>query len=75
MDIIYNNKVLYVNINDEINFNLIKTLHNRINAIISTYHIANVEINILNNTHYDKILLYDVIEDIHNKYKTIFKIK
>ncbi len=75
MEITYNNDILYIHIDDEINFSLIKKLNSRINSIISTYHIPNIEINIINNTHFDKVLLYDFIEDIHSKYHTSFKIR
>ena len=75
MELIYNDDTLYINIEEEISFVLVKRLKYSINTIISAYHIPNIEINIINDVHYDKILLNDLLDEIHSKYHTRFKIR
>ena len=75
MELIYNNKTLYITIEEELSFRVINSLKYKLNNIIDTYHIPNIEINILNDIHYDKILLNDLLDDIHSKYHTRFKIR
>ena len=75
MELIYNDDTLYINIEEEISFVLVKRLKSSINTIISAYHIPNIEINIINDVHYDKILLNDLLDEIHSKYHTRFKIR
>jgi hypothetical protein len=68
MEIIYTNSTLYINIEDRINFTLIKNLQRRLYRILDTYHIKKIEINILNDTHYDTSLLNDLVNDYKAKY-------
>ncbi len=68
MEMIYTNNTLYVNIADRINFSLINNLQKKLYRIIDSYHINNIEINILNDVHYDKTLINDLIDDYKVKY-------
>ena len=68
MELYYTNNTLYVNIEDRINFTLISKLQKKLYRIIDTYHINNIEINILNDSHYDKTLINDLINDYRYKY-------
>ncbi len=68
MEIFYTNNTLYINIEDRINFSLIKNLQTKLYRIIDTYHISNIEINILDNSHYDTTLINDLISDYKIKY-------
>jgi hypothetical protein len=68
MEMIYTNNTLYINIEDRINFTLIKNLQRKLYRIIDSYHINNIEINIMDNSHFDKTLLQDLINDYKSKY-------
>ncbi|MGN1371008.1 MAG: hypothetical protein ACI4XM_01825 [Candidatus Coprovivens sp.] len=68
MEMIYTDNTLYINIEDRINFTLIKNLQRRMYRILDSYHINNIEINILNDTYYDISLLQDLINDYKSKY-------
>ncbi len=68
MEMVYINDTLYVNIDDRVDFTLIKRLRNKIYRIIDTYHISNIEIKILNDSHYDFTLIDDLINDYRTKY-------
>ena len=68
MEMFYTNDTLYVNIDDRVDFTLIKRLRNKIYRIIDTYHISNIEIKILNDSHYDFTLIDDLINDYRTKY-------
>lgn len=68
MEMIYTNSTLYINIEDRINFTLIKNLQRRLYRILDTYHIKKIEINILNDTHYDMSLINDLVNDYKAKY-------
>ena len=68
MEMIYTNNTLYINIEERINFSLIKNLQSKIYRIIDNYHISNIEISILNDTHYDTSLINDLISDYKIKY-------
>ena len=68
MEMIYTNNTLYVNIEERINFSLINKLRHKVYRIIDNYHIKNIEINILNNQHYDTSLITELIEDYKTKY-------
>ncbi len=68
MEMIYTNNTLYINIDDRINFTLIKNLQRRMYRILDSYYINNIEINILNDTYYDRTLLQDLINDYKSKY-------
>lgn len=68
MEMFYTNNTLYINIEDRLNLSLINNLQKKLYRIIDSYHIINVEINILNDTHYDKSLINDLINDYKVKY-------
>lgn len=68
MELYYRNNTLYVNIEERINFTLISKLQKKLYRIIDTYHISNIEISILNDSHYDKTLINDLINDYRFKY-------
>ena len=68
MEMIYTDNTLYINIEDRINFTLVKNLQRRMYRIIDSYHINNIQINILNDTYYDMSLLQDLINDYKSKY-------
>jgi hypothetical protein len=68
MELIFSNNTLYVNIEERINFTLISKLQKKLYRIIDTYHINNIEINILNDSHYDKTLITDLINDYRCRY-------
>ena len=68
MELFYKDNTLYVNIEDRINLTLISKLQKKLYRIIDTYHINNIEINILNDSHYDKTLISDLVNDYRYKY-------
>lgn len=68
MEMIYTNSTLYINIEDRINFTLIKNLQRRLYRILDAYHISKVEISIINDTHYDMSLINDFVNDYKAKY-------
>ena len=68
MELFYKDNTLYINIEDRINFTLISKLQKKLYRIIDTYHINNIEINILNDSHYDKTLISDLVNDYRYKY-------
>jgi len=68
MELYYTNNTLYINIEDRINFTLISKLQKKLYRIIDTYHINNIEISIINDSHYDKTLIQDLINDYRFKY-------
>lgn len=68
MELYYTNNTLYINIDERINFTLISKLQKRLYRIIDTYHISNIEISICNDSHYDKTLIQDLINDYKYRY-------
>ena len=68
MELYYTNNTLYINIEERINFTLISKLQKKLYRIIDTYHISNIEISILNDSHYDRTLIQDLINDYRYKY-------
>ncbi|MBE6146027.1 MAG: hypothetical protein E7171_05330 [Firmicutes bacterium] len=68
MELIFSNNTLYINIEERINFTLISKLQKKLYRIIDTYHISNIEISILNDSHYDRTLIQDLINDYRYKY-------
>lgn len=68
MEMIYTNNTLYINIEERINFTLIAKLQKKLYRIIESYHITNIEINIINDFHYDSSLIDDLINDYKFKY-------
>lgn len=75
MELIYKENTLYINIEERINFSLINRLQKKLYRIIDLYHISNIEINILNNTYYDKTLINELICDYNAKYNGILTVK
>lgn len=59
---------LFINIEDRINFTLISKLQKKMYRIIDMYHIDNIQISILNDTHYDKTLISDLVNDYKCRY-------
>ena len=68
MELIFSNNTLYINIEERINFTLISKLQKKLYRIIDTYHISNIEISILNDSHYDRTIIQDLINDYRYKY-------
>lgn len=68
MEMIYANNILYINIEERINFTLIKNLQRRMYRIVDSYHINNIQINILNDSHFDTSLIQDLVNDYKSKY-------
>ncbi len=75
MELIYMGNTLYVNIEERINFSLISRLQKKLYRIIDLYHINNIEINIFNNTYYDKTLITELISDYKSKYNGVLTVK
>lgn len=65
---VYTNNTLYINIEERINFTLIKNLQKRLYRIIDSYHISNIEINITSDSYYDLSLINDFVNDYKAKY-------
>lgn len=68
MEMFFSKNTLYINIEDRINFTLINKLQTKLYRIIDSYQINNIEINILNESYYDKSLITDLIQDYKIKY-------
>ena len=68
MKMIYTNNTLYVNIEERINFSMIKKLKSRLFNIIDSYAISNIELNILNNERYDTSLITELLDEYNRKY-------
>lgn len=68
MEMVYTNNTLYINIEERINFTLIKNLQKRLYRIIDSYHISNIEINITSDSYYDLSLINDFVNDYKAKY-------
>ena len=68
MKMIYTNKTLYVDIEERINFSMVKKLKSRLFHLIDSYAITNIELNILNNEHYDMSLINELLDDYNRKY-------
>ncbi len=75
MEIFYTGKTLYINIEERINFSLINKLQKKLYAILNNYQIENITLSILNNEHYDKTLLDELVSDYNIKYNGTFIIK
>ena len=65
----YKDNVLYINIEEVINFTLVSKIQQKMYRIIDDYAINNVILNILTNERYDKTLLDDLINDYNGKYR------
>ena len=68
MEMIFSNNTLYINVEERINFTLISKLQKKLYRIIDSYSINNIEINIVNESYYDKTLINDLINDYNAKY-------
>ncbi len=68
MEMIFSNNTLYINVEERINFTLISKLQKKLYRIIDSYSINNIEINIINESYYDKTLINDLINDYNAKY-------
>lgn len=75
MEIFYTGNTLYINIEERINFSLINKLQKKLYAILNNYQIENITLSILNNEHYDKTLLDELVSDYNIKYNGTFIIK
>lgn len=69
MNMFYKDNVLYINIEEVINFTLVSKIQQKMYRIIDDYAINNVILNILTNERYDKTLLDDLINDYNGKYR------
>jgi len=72
MEMIYSGNTLIINVEDVINFTLIKRLRSKLYRIIDTYHISNIELNILYSGFYDTTLISDLLNDYKSKYSGHF---
>ena len=64
----YINNKLYIEIEDRINFSLIKKLKYRLFHLVDSYAINDIELNIISNEHYDTSLLYELLNEYNRKY-------
>lgn len=67
MKITYTNNILYINIEDRINFSLIKKLKHRLFYLIDSYAFQEIILNI-NDEHYDESLISELINEYNIKY-------
>ena len=68
MEMFFTNNVLYINVMERVNFSLISKLKVRLYNIIDSYGFLQIEINILNDEHYDKSLIEEFLMDYNAKY-------
>ena len=68
MNMTYINNKLYIDIEDRINFSLIKKLKHRLFHLIDSYAIEDIELNIISNEHYDTSLIYELLNEYNRKY-------
>ena len=74
MDIYYNDKTLYVNIEDIINNNFVSKLKSRVFNILNDYDIDNIVLNLITSNK-DEYLLDEFIEEYNKKYHGKLTIK
>ncbi len=67
MNIYYNDKTLYVNIDELNNNNSLNTLKKRVFGILNDYDIENIVLNLISNTK-NSYLLDDFIAEYNKKY-------
>ena len=67
MDLIYCNKTLLVNIDEQVDCKIIRKLETRLDNILREYNIENVEIALLNETN-DEELFNTSIKMIKNRH-------
>lgn len=70
----YTNNILYINIEDRINFSLIKKLKYRLFYLIDSYGIDEIILNI-NDDHYDTSLILELIDEYNMKYNGKLTVK
>lgn len=68
MEMTYKDNILHINIEDRINFSLIKKLKHRMFYLIDSYAIDEIILYVNSNEHYDSSLLYDLINEYNQKY-------
>lgn len=68
MEMVYKDNILYINIEDRLNFSLIKKLKNRLFYLIDSYGVEEIILNINTNEHYDRTLLYELLNEYNQKY-------
>ncbi len=70
----YTNNILYINIEERINFSLIKKLKYRLFYLIDSYGIEEIILNI-NDNHYDTSLITELINEYNMKYNGKLTVK
>lgn len=70
----YTNNILYINIEERINFSLIKKLKYRLFYLIDSYGIEEIILNI-NDNHYDTSLIMELINEYNMKYNGKLTVK
>jgi hypothetical protein len=74
MEMTYTNNILYINIEERINFSLIKKLKYRLFYLIDSYGIEEIILNI-NDNHYDTSLITELINEYNMKYNGKLTVK
>jgi hypothetical protein len=74
MEMTYTNNILYINIEERINFSLIKKLKYRLFYLIDSYGIEEIILNI-NDNHYDTSLIMELINEYNMKYNGKLTVK
>lgn len=74
MEMTYTNNILYINIEDRINFSLIKKLKYRLFYLIDSYAIDEIILNI-HDEHYDTSLICELINEYNMKYNGKLTVK
>ena len=74
MQMTYTNNILYINIEERINFSLIKKLKYRLFYLIDSYGIEEIILNI-NDNHYDTSLITELINEYNMKYNGKLTVK
>lgn len=67
MNIYYNDKTLYVNLDELINNNSLSVLKSRVFGILNDYDIENIVLNLISNSK-NNYLLDEFIEEYYKKY-------
>lgn len=75
MEMVYKDNILFINIEDRINFSLIKKLKNKLFYLIDSYGVEEIILNINSNEHYDRTLLYELLNEYNQKYTGKFTVK
>ena len=75
MEIYYSNNELYIEVNDRLNLSLIERLERKLTIILDSYGIDKINTKILNDNEYNKNLLNNLIDELNQKYQSIFIVK